>query len=193
MQIGAIAVATHARLRLLLVAVLSAAILHILATLAAPQLVDSTPFARLSKVAPLHKMQLLDQITPQTQPIPFMAPDVRYALCRYDTSKGSVAVSARLPGRGWTLGIYTPEGDNFYTALGQDGQPTEIALVLTPIADRFLGLTPEARGKISDAAPTLNLPSGRGMVVIRGPDRGIAYRSETEAMLRQATCALRPF
>jgi uncharacterized membrane protein len=193
MQIDQVLAGTHARLRVLIAACLAAAILHILATLAAPRMAGSTPFARLSPIAPLHRFEVLAPVTPQTQPLPFMAPDVRYAICRYDTAKGPVNVSVRLPGRGWSLNLYTPEGDNFYTSVGQDGQTSDIALQLTPVADRFLGLTPEARGKIAEATSTLSVATGRGMVVVRAPDQGLAYRTETEAVLKRATCSAQPF
>lgn len=193
MQIAAISDAVVSRLRVILLAVLAAAILHIAATLAAPRLAGSTPFVRLSPIAPLHKFKVLAPVTPQNQPLPFMSPDVRYAICRYDTAKGPVSVTVRLPSRGWTVSLYTPEGDNFYTALGQDGQPSDIALQLTPIADRFLGLTPEARGKVAEATSSLSIATGKGMVVVRAPDRGLAYRADTEATLKKATCTAQPF
>ena len=193
MQIASLTTAANGRLRLLFMAVVSAAIIHILATLAAPRLTGSTPVGRLARVAPLHRFEVLPQVTPQSQPLPFMAPDVRYAMCRYETARGPVTVTARLPGVGWSLSLYTPDGDNFYTALGQDGLVSDIALQLTPIADRFLGLTPEARGKASEATSTLNIATGSGVAVLRGPDRGIAYRADTEATLRLARCTPHPF
>lgn len=193
MQISPLISWMQARGRVLAVAVILAAILHIVATLIAPRIAGGTPFAKLAPVAPLHTFKVLPPITPQTQPLAFMAPDVRYAMCRYDTAQGPVSVSARLPGRGWALGLYTPEGDNFYTALGQDGQPTDIALLLTPVADRFLGLTPEARGQVSEATTTLNIATGKGLIVVRAPDQGLAYRAETEAVLKNARCTAHPF
>jgi len=193
MQIGTVRDTVRARFRLIFMAVVAAAIIHILATLAAPSLTGSTPVGRLSRVAPLHKFEVLPQVTPSAQPLPFMAPDVRYAMCRYETARGPVTVSARLPGAGWSLSLYTPEGDNFYTAVGQEGQTNEIALQLTPIADRFLGLTPEARGKASEATSTQDIATGSGVAVLRGPDRGLAYRAETEAVLRHARCTPHPF
>ena len=181
------------RLRVLLLAIITAGILHIVATLVAPRLAGGTPYARLAPVVPLHKFQVLAPITPANQPLAFMAPDVRYGMCRYDTGKGPVTVSARLPGRGWALALYTPEGDNFYTAAGQDGQPTDIVLQLTPVADRFLGLTPEARGKAGDAVTSLDIATDRGLVVVRAPDRGIAYQADTDAALKRASCTAHPF
>ncbi len=193
MQIATIGPWVQTRLRVLLVAILLAGILHILATLAAPRLAGNTPVARLAPMAPLHKFLVHPPLAPQNQPLAFMAPDMRYAMCRYDTAKGPVLVSARLPGRGWALALYTPEGDNFYTAVGQEAQSTDITLQLEPIADRFLGLTPEARGRASEATASLSLTTGKGLVVVRGPDRGLAFAAETEAALKRANCTSKPF
>ena len=193
MQIDTFMDGASTRLRVLLAAIFAAGILHILATLAAPRLAGSTPFAKLSPIAPLHKFVVLPPVSPQSQPLAFMAPDVRYAICRYDTAKGPVGVTVRLPGRGWSVNLYTPEGDNFYTSIGQDGQQSDIALQLTPVADRFLGLTLEARGKVAEATSTLSIATGKGMVILRAPDRGLAYRSETEAILSRAVCTANPF
>ncbi len=193
MQISSVSQWLQTRAHVLLIAVLLAAILHIVATLIAPNIAGGTPFAKLSPVAPLHKFLVLPPVSPQNQPLAFMAPDVRYAMCRYNTAQGPVSVSVRLPGRGWALALYTPEGDNFYTALGQDGQQADISLQLTPVADRFLGLTPEARGKASEATATLDIATGTGLIVVRAPDLGLAYRADTEATLQRATCTPHPF
>lgn len=193
MQISSVSQWLQTRARVLLIAVLLAAILHIVATLIAPNIAGGTPFAKLRPVAPLHKFLVLPPVSPQNQPLAFMAPDVRYAMCRYNTAQGPVSVSAHLPGRGWALALYTPEGDNFYTALGQDGQQSDISLQLTPVADRFLGLTPEARGKASEATATLDIATGTGLIVVRAPDLGLAYRADTEATLQRATCTPHPF
>ena len=193
MQISSVSQWLQTRAHVLLIAVLLAAILHIVATLIAPNIAGGTPFAKLSPVAPLHKFLVLPPVSPQSQPLAFMAPDVRYAMCRYNTAQGPVSVSVRLPGRGWALALYTPEGDNFYTALGQDGQQSDISLQLTPVADRFLGLTPEARGKASEATATLDIATGTGLIVVRAPDLGLAYRADTEATLQRATCTPHPF
>jgi uncharacterized membrane protein len=193
MPMKTLANAVTRRIRLLLIVLISAAIVHILATFTAPMMAGSTPYVRLAQTAPLHAFTVLPPVTPQSQPLPFLGPDARYAVCRYDTGRGAVAINARLPAKGWSLSLYSPEGDNTYTTLGQDGQQAVVALLLTPAADRFLGLTPEANGRVSDAQSALSLPGGRGLAVIRAPDRGLAYRRETEAILAKATCTSKPF
>jgi uncharacterized membrane protein len=193
MPLSSLAPAITKRLRVVCLALITAAIVHIVATFAAPQLSGATPFARLTPLSPLHQFTVLPPLSPTNQPLAFLSSDMRYAMCRYDTAKGPVALTASLPGRGWMLSLYSPDGDNFYTVVGQDAQPTEIALLLTPSADRFLGLTPEARGKSTEGTSTLSLTTGRGIAVLRAPDRGYAFASQAEAALKRATCTSRPF
>ena len=183
----------QSRLRVLVLAVLAAGIIHILVTFSADRFAAATPFTRLTPIVPLHAFAVLPPVGPKTQPLAYLSPDFRYAMCRYDTSAGPVSVSARLPGRGWALALYSRQGDNFYTAMGIDGQPTDVALELTPTADRFLGLTPEAQGKIGEAAAALSIATGAGVAIVRAPDQGVAYRYEAEAILKMAKCTPHPF
>ncbi len=181
------------RMRLLLLIVLSAAIVHILATFAAPALSSRSPYEVLRRTAPAHAFTLLPPVTSKAQPLPFLGPDFRYAVCPFDTSRGAVAVTAKLAGQGWSISLYTPEGDNIYTAMGQDGPHADIALKLVPTGDRFLGLTPEAEGRVSEIQTALTMPARRGLAVLRAPDRGLAFANQTEATLLRATCVLTPF
>ncbi|MBX9924977.1 MAG: hypothetical protein K2Y05_01340 [Hyphomicrobiaceae bacterium] len=179
--------------RLLLIVVLSTAIVHILATFAAPAMSSRSPYEVLRRTAPAHSFTLLPPVTSKSQPLPFLGPDFRYAVCPFDTSRGTIAVTAKLAGQGWSISLYSPEGDNVYTAMGQDGSQADIALKLVPTGDRFLGLSPEAQGRITETQTALTLPARRGLAVLRAPDRGIAFANETEAILRRASCVLTPF
>lgn len=180
------------RLRLLLIVIIAAAILHILATFAAPLTASRQPYDVLRRLAPAHTFTLLPPVTAKSQPLPYLGPEFRYAICPFDASSGFVAITVKLAGEGWSLSLYSPQGDNIYTAVGQ-GAATDIALKLTPASDRFLGLTPEAQGRIAEAQTALPIQARRGIAVLRAPDRGQAFASETEAALRRATCGLTPF
>lgn len=181
------------RLRLVLIVLISAAIVHILATFAAPMMTRSTPYQVLSRIASPHVFTVLPPITAKSQPLPFLGPDARYGICIFDTSKGIVSLAARLPGRGWSLSLYTREGDNFYTAVGQEGGQSDLSLRLVPATDRFIGLSPEAQGRSSEAQPPLILPAGKGLAVLRAPHRGSAFVTETESIMRRASCSSAPY
>ncbi len=184
----------HANWQLILAAPVAAGILHICATLAAPYLTAASAYSRLAPALPLNKMQVLADITPGAEPLPFLSPDARYALCRFDTSNGPVTVSATLPpDPGWMLAVLSPQGDNVYASASTPGRPTPITLALVPSEEHFLGVTPEARGIARDAPPPIPIAAQRGIVVMRGPDRGFSYRREIEANLGAARCSAAHF
>lgn len=175
-------------IRAVLAALVAVAILHICATLAAPHLATAPAYSRLAAALPLNTMKLLPPVTRSAQPLPFLAPDARYAMCRFDTSRSPVALSATLPDVGWTLAIYTPAGDNIYAATGQPGQPTNATIKLVPSGDLFTGLTPESRGLAPAAQLPLTFAVRKGLAVVRAPERGEPYGAITEAALGRASC-----
>lgn len=176
--------------RMLAAAACAIGVLHILATLAAPQIAPAQAYDRLTAGAPLHKMTMLPPVTPANQKLAFMSADALYAVCPFDTAKGEIAVAANLPAPGWALALYSPEGDNFYVAVAQPGRATDVSLLLIPSEDRFAGLTPQARGLTPRDAAQLKLPAERGFALVRAPDMGLAYRQQTLNALRQAKCAV---
>jgi uncharacterized membrane protein len=175
-------------LRTLAAALVAVAILHILATLAAPHLASAPAVHHVMRDLPLNAMKLLPPLTRAAQPLPFLAPDARYAMCRFDTAKGAVLLNAVLPEAGWTLAIYTPAGDNIYVASGQSGQVTTATIRLVPSGDIFTGLTPESRGLAPAAQQPLSFAVRRGVAVVRAPERGEAYRRATDTTLAKASC-----
>jgi uncharacterized membrane protein len=166
-------------------------ILHILATLAAPRLAPSTAYSRLADLLPVNSMQILPPIAPGAQPLPFMGPDSRYAMCRFDSTKGPVQISAILPGAGWSLSLFTDKGDSLYTSVAQPGRRTEISLVLVTSDEKFAGLTPEASGQSVKEDRSLSLPAKRGIAILRAPDQGLAYKALNEAELKRSLCGVR--
>ncbi len=175
-------------LRLILSALCAMGILHICATLAAPAMMGRSAYDRLSAMLPLNEMVVLKPITPEFQPLPYLTPDVRYAMCRYDTSEAPVIVEAALPGRGWSLALHSPQGDNVYAATGQDGRVTTLKLRIMPTSDRFMGLTPEALGIADTSEKPQTVRAARGVAVVRAPDKGRAYSPFIEKDLYTVRC-----
>jgi uncharacterized membrane protein len=141
---------------------------------------------------PLNAMQILPPVTPSSQRLPFMAPDARYALCRFDTKDGAVSLTATLPGPGWIVALYSTAGDNFFTSVAQPGRRTDVSLLLVPSDDRFRGLTPEAKGASArPEEPVLTVPAQTGVALVRAPEQGQAYRARNLAELKRARCAFR--
>jgi uncharacterized membrane protein len=187
-------VLSRANWQLILAAPVAAGILHICATLASPYLTAASAYSRLAPGLPVNRMQVLSVAAPGAEPVPFMSPDARYAMCRFDASGGPVSVAATLPpDLGWTLTVMTPQGDNIYAAASVPSRPTPITLALVPSEDAFLGVTPEARGIARDVQPPTAVSATRGIVIVRGPDKGFAYQRQVEAVLQDAHCTARSF
>ncbi len=174
--------------RMLAAAVCAIGVLHILATLSTPVLAPAQAYGRLTAGAPLHAMTILPPVTPSSQKLPFMSADAVYAICPFDTHNGAVAVTATLPAPGWALALYSPEGENFYVAVAPPGRPTTVSLLLMATDDRFTGLTPQARGQSPRDAAQLKVPADQGIVLVRAPDQGQAYRQQNLATLMLARC-----
>lgn len=172
--------------RILAAALFGIGIVHIIATLAAPSLTLSAAYHRLEGVLPTNRPVILPPVSPQNQPLPFMTPALRYAMCRYDTANGPVDVSVELGATGSSLTIYTVDGEAVYTA-AQSEVPLHMVRI-TPADGRFLGLTPEARGHRSSQVPSATLHADRGVVVYATPDLGVSYQSATQHHLAAASC-----
>lgn len=180
--------------QLILAAPVAAGILHICATMAAPYLTAASAYSRLAPALPVNKMQVLGPITPGAEPLPFLSPDARYAMCRFDTANGPVDVSAILPAdQGWTLTVVSPQGDNIYATASVPARPTPVAVVLVPSEEHFLGVTPEARGIAREQQPPAAIAATHGIVVLRGPDKGLSYQGQVDTALKTAHCSARGF
>ena len=172
---------------------IAALAVHLVTTLLAMNDTSFSAYRRLSPVLGLNVMQMLQPISPGHQPVPFLSSDARYAICRFDTAKGPVAVKAVLPDQGWNLGVYRADGTSAYFAAAAPGKATDVVLTIVPVEDRFLGLSKEARLEAAQPQPVLLVTAREGLVVVRGPDKGLAYRAETEAVLAKAGCAAKSY
>lgn len=175
-------------LRLALAALFSIIVLHVATTFAAPSTALSSAWDRLAPGLKSNTMVVFPPVTPDAQPLPYLAPDARVAMCLFDTRSGKVALTASLPGPGWTLTLYDRKGIAIYSATGRPDRPTDVSLLLVPDDDRFMGLTPEAQGLRSPRITQLQVQARKGIAVLRAPDAGYAYRAVTEAELNRASC-----
>ena len=110
-------------------------ILHILVVLMAPVSADEAAMARIAAAAEVNVATVLPPARPGSQLFAYMAPDVRYVLCRYDISKDPVAVRTPMLEPTWSIALYDPQGANFYTITGADLQRREAELILAPSED----------------------------------------------------------
>ena len=168
-------------------ALLLGGILHIAATLAVTALGAGNAFERMRAALPANRMVVMPPVTPGKEPLPFMVPETLYAMCRYDVSSAPVAISATLADAGWTLSLHTPQGDNFYVMPAQQLRRPDVSFVVVAGGERFSEHAPAVRRASADKSQ-ITSPSLEGLVVVRAPLRGLAWRAEAEAQLSRASC-----
>lgn len=161
--------------RLLSSALVAAAIVHIVVTLSASATGDAAAFRALSSGLPVNDVAFGKPVSATAQALPYLSPDALYAFCHFDASTSRIRVRAKLPEAGWSLSLHAPGGENFYYVPGSARQETHVELVLEPPGNVF------AHGTIDISAanqtiPTVKLPDVRGLVILRAPIKGLAYR-----------------
>jgi uncharacterized membrane protein len=178
------------RLRTIVAGLLAAGIVHIVLTFAWPSIKGRQVFTGIKAAMPVNQMRLLPPTSAKSpQVLAFQAPDMRYAICRFDASDSAIVARASLPEPGWTFSIHGPTGETVYVITGQEQKRTDIALLLLPPGDRFLGVLPEAR--LGSGLSQLQLTVKEGIIILRAPNKGPAYNAEVDAELVKASCLAR--
>jgi uncharacterized membrane protein len=161
-------------------------IIHIVATLAVPMR-PGNAYQALRDTLPANRMVVLPLPESGKRPLPFMMPDALYAICRYEVANTPVIVTAILADAGWALSLHTPQGDNFYVMPAQRVRRNEVSLMLVPSGDRLADLVGAAR-RTAVRTTQIAAPTDEGLIVVRAPLRGLAWRAETESVLQHASC-----
>jgi hypothetical protein len=64
----------------------------------------------------------------------------------------------------------------------------EVSLVLVPGGDRLNEIRPLAARRTAGNDTHIASPADEGLIVVRAPLKGLAWRAGTEAALRRASC-----
>jgi uncharacterized membrane protein len=169
--------------RMLAAALLLGGIVHISATFIAALSPTGGAYRQLADKLPPNSMTVLPLQAPGRQILPFLPPDMLYAMCRYDLSGGSVAVSASVLDAGWALSLHTPDGRNLYVLPGQPRRRTDVSFVIVPSGPDAPPARRESAANTQIASPTIE-----GVAILRAPVRGLAWMAETEVALQAARC-----
>ena len=165
-------------------AALLGGIVHICATFVASFSTTGQAYSLLADKLPVNSMTVLPLQGPGHQILPFLPPDMLYAMCRYDLRGGPVIVRATVPDAGWALSVHTPEGSNLYVLPGQRQRRTEVSFVLKSTAPDMQPIAQRENMPETQIAS----PAPEGLVILRAPLRGLAWTAETEAILQHAAC-----
>ena len=155
-----------------------ALIIHFCAVLAIPHVSENDAWKRLYNLTKVNEMLVVDTIEEANRLWAFHAPDMSFALCRYDVTTGPVRVDFELLRGYWSVARYDPDGKNFYAADGFDFLRQETSLLL---------LGPDHIKGDNDALP-INVPTEEGLLVLRAPFDNPVLKDTVNAMLKRSKC-----
>lgn len=167
---------------------LLAVLIHILVVLSLPYLAPKNAWARVSALSEVNRMVVLPAATPAHQSLPLMAPDVRYALCRFNLENGPVRISTQILDGLWIITFYTASGENFYAITGRELKRNQIEIIISRANELGVKAGANLLDEIEDLI-VVDSPVREGIAVIRAPLLGPSYASQTEAALERGTCS----
>jgi uncharacterized membrane protein len=182
--------------RLLTMIVFGAAI-HICIILLLPHYSQGDAWSRLENISRPNQLAILPsagagKTSPDSrrEPLAFMAPDVRYAICRYDLSEGPLQLVAPMPDALWSIALYTRQGQNYYLVSGRNVQSRRVNLLVVREEDGGArdNTDNNAGGDDELREVTVSAPGSSGIIVIRAPIPTPAQEQRIARQLATAFC-----
>lgn len=163
-----------------------AGIIHIAAVFAVPYLATRDAWARISSIAGENRLYLLP-VASEDPALPYMLPDVAYAVCRYDLARNNVLIHTSLADATWNIAISGRYGENFYFISGAEAKRRELRLLLVP-RERLSEEASTEHSEEGDEQIIVISPTMQGLVMIRAPMRGRGFARDTINALQGAKC-----
>ncbi len=170
----------------LVASLFAAGVIHILAVFGVPFLASRDAWARLSEISSENRIHVLSVAASET-PLPFMAPDIAHAFCRYDLTNNNVLVKTALGDGTWSIAVSGRHGENFYFISGAEAKRRELRLLLVP-RSRLSEEVSTERSEEGDEQIIIITPAMQGLVVLRAPIRGPSFAADTVKALQGAEC-----
>jgi len=165
-------------------------IIHITAIFALPYMSENNAWLKVAQRLPVNTLRRLPLASPDGQILPYMAPDVYYAMCRYDLSDGPVLLKVSKFDPLWSISLYDKLSQNFYVITGSDVKRDSLELLLNKPRSETEVFDPAATStKTRSQSITVRVPAAEGLAVIRAPLEGVSNAVLTNNALQRITCA----
>ena len=174
----------------LLATIVIAGIVHVVSILAMPVLATEDAYARIERVAPLHKLTVLAGKPAAMKLLPFEDPATAVAVCRFDLTRGPVRLRGKLDGNGLTLLSFRNRfGTSFYAMTDRGTSRGSLDVV---VVTRVQLEAKEADDPEDELPSELRLvsPTMQGLVMLRAlaPEKG--FYPQAVASLKAIECKL---
>ena len=166
--------------------VLLGLVIHLVVILLLPGLASNNVATRLAALGQVNKVVTLDPVQPGAANPLRLDPEMSYAICRLDLTKGPGELTGTLPVSFWSVSVYDRSGAVLYSTTNRDGIGQTLDLgIFDPAQTRLL-----AEQKI-DISPGLLIVEARTdevFVVVRLAPEHPSMRARYEAQLERLAC-----
>ncbi len=114
-------------------------IIHLTIILLLPRFTPTSVWEIFAKIAPTGEIITLERPKALQANILHLDPELAYAACRYDLSKGPGILSGDLPDDFWSVGVFDKNGVAIYSTIGRSGTGKSLELgIFNPAQTRLL-------------------------------------------------------
>jgi len=162
-------------------------IIHIAVILLIPLFANRDAWTSMGRFGLDGAFHLLPMSEPGTEPLPYLDPDMVFAVCRFSLAERPIRVHAELRPEFWSAAIYDRRGRSIYSLNDRSAGEGGLDIVLaTPVQIAQMRENPTAA---LETTIIVEVPVERGFILLRGfvPDRTLL--AETEDALRGARCS----
>jgi uncharacterized membrane protein len=96
-------------------------VIHLVVILILPGLASNNVGARLASIGQVDKVVMLDPVAPGAPNPLRLDPELSYAVCRLDLTKGPGELTGTLPVSFWSVSVYDRAGTVLYSTTNRDG------------------------------------------------------------------------
>lgn len=140
-------------------------IIHIVVILAMPALAPTQAWDRLMALGADKGIVVLPAVKPGADNPLRLDPELAYAACQIDLTKGPGTVTGTLPSAFWSVAVYTEAGNVAYATTNRDGVGNALDLgIFNAVQTRLLA---EQKLDIDDGLLIVEADADKIMVVIR--------------------------
>lgn len=146
-------------LKLSLITIVLAGIIHLTLVCCFPSLVMSIAHWKMAKNA--GGVNIVMHNPPTTaahNPIVNSSPDLLYTACAFDLSRGPIRFRAQMPDSYWSISGFDAQTNNFFAVNNEQVQSKNLELVL---------IGPNQKAKIEGSAQVVKAPSMKGVILFR--------------------------
>ncbi|WP_417684687.1 DUF1254 domain-containing protein [Roseibium sp.] len=163
-----------------------AVIVHVLVVLTVPKNVSHSAYGDIGDFGPDRAFNLLPEILPGAEPLPWLDPAMAHSACRFSLKDGPVLFTASIPVSFWSIGLFNAAGEAVYSLNNRTAGSDVLSLLM---------LTPEQLSILRENPPpdledliVIELPETDGFALLRAFVPQEWQKGEVNAALKSAYC-----